>query len=63
MEVHQFKIASRQTTDVDDLRSLYQISDENLERIREFGECATPVLQEIIDKWYGWLETQPGSSQ
>ena len=59
MEVHQFKIASRQSTDVDELRTLYRITNENLARIRKFGQCTIPVPDGVISDWYEWLETQP----
>jgi rsbT co-antagonist protein RsbR len=45
------------------LRVLYRLEDEDTERIRRFGEIAEPQMDQIVHKWYGWLETQPEFDQ
>ncbi len=40
------------------LRTLYRLDDEDIDRIRRFGELAQPQMEEMTGKWYAWLETQ-----
>ena len=49
--------------DARQLLDYYQISSEDLERIREFGTIAIPQMETVVKEWYGWLETQPEYSQ
>lgn len=48
------------TNDMDPtaLLDLYQISDEDLDSIKEAGKSVTAHLDDVVAKWYAWLETQ-----
>ena len=46
-----------------ELLDLYLITTEDLERIRAFGELARPRMQDVVGRWYAWLETQPEFEQ
>jgi rsbT co-antagonist protein RsbR len=46
-----------------ELLDLYRIGEEDLERIRSFGELALARMDEIVDRWYAWLEEHPDYDQ
>jgi rsbT co-antagonist protein RsbR len=46
-----------------ELLDLYLITSEDLERIRAFGVLAQPRMQEMVGRWYQWLETRPEFEQ
>jgi rsbT co-antagonist protein RsbR len=44
---------------ISELKELYAITDEDVERIRTFGVAIISRLDEFAESFYGWLETQP----
>ena len=42
---------------------MYLITSKDLERIRAFGVLAQPRMQEMVGRWYLWLETRPEFEQ
>jgi rsbT co-antagonist protein RsbR len=38
---------------------IYRITPDDLARVASFAEVAVPRMQEMVDKWYAWLRTQP----
>jgi rsbT co-antagonist protein RsbR len=46
-----------------ELLDLYLITSEDLERIRAFGALAQPRMQEMVGRWYHWLESRPEFEQ
>lgn len=60
MELHQFKTASGHASDsAEALLELYRIGADEINMVRKFGEAAKPRMDEMVAKWYAWLETQP----
>ena len=49
--------------ETDALLNTYRISDDDLGRVRTFSELFTPKMDEMVAKWYTWLETQPEFEQ
>jgi rsbT co-antagonist protein RsbR len=45
------------------LLQLYVISEEDLARIREFGETIAPELPRLVESFYTWLSGQPENEQ
>jgi len=45
--------------EVETLLELYEISDEDLDRIRSAGELLRDRMEDLVGRWYSWLETQP----
>jgi rsbT co-antagonist protein RsbR len=45
--------------EVEALLNLYEISGEDLDRIRSAGELLQDRMDDLVDRWYSWLETQP----
>jgi rsbT co-antagonist protein RsbR len=45
------------------LLELYQVTEQDLDRIRSFGEIALPQLDNMVNRWYAWLGTQPEHEQ
>ena len=43
----------------DSLLVLYRISDEDIDRIRMSAQVVMPHLDEIVERWYEWLEDLP----
>jgi rsbT co-antagonist protein RsbR len=41
------------------LLGIYRIGDDDLDRVRDFGELAKARMDEMVAEWYAWLETQP----
>lgn len=41
------------------LTDLYRIADDDLERVRRFGEAAASQIPAYVDSFYQWLEKQP----
>ena len=37
---------------------LYRISSDDLKRVREFGKVATEKMDDMVQKWYAWLQGQ-----
>ncbi len=57
-------MSQRQMTDpghIDhrELLALYRISAEDLQRIRAFGVQAQQRMEELVERWYSWLEGLP----
>ena len=46
-----------------ELRELYQITDADLEHIREFSELILPRTNQYVSEFYTWLRTQPEFDQ
>ena len=42
-----------------ELLALYRIDEGDLDRIRTFGKVALARMDEMVDRWYTWLATQP----
>jgi rsbT co-antagonist protein RsbR len=42
-----------------ELLEIYRISPDDLALIEKFGEQATARMDELVDRWYEWLETLP----
>ena len=45
--------------EADRMRELYGLTDEDLVRIRGFGEIVAPRIDEFVAKFYEWMETLP----
>ncbi len=45
--------------EVEALLELYEISDEDLDLIRSAGELLRDRMEDLVGRWYSWLETQP----
>ncbi len=45
--------------EVEALLKLYEITDEDLDRIRSAGELLKDRMNDLVSRWYSWLETQP----
>jgi rsbT co-antagonist protein RsbR len=45
------------------LLETYRISQEDLDRVRDFSQIAKPRMDEMVDEWYAWLDTQPEFEQ
>lgn len=41
------------------LRALYAVSPADTERVRALGEAVSPRIDELIERFYRWLEEQP----
>lgn len=41
------------------LLELYELSPDDLKRVKAFGNLVTPRLDEYVEAFYAWLETQP----
>ena len=41
------------------LRALYGLTDEDLARIRAYGELVVPRIDEFVATFYQWMETLP----
>ncbi|MEE8587091.1 MAG: protoglobin domain-containing protein [Acidobacteriota bacterium] len=39
--------------------SIYDLSSDDLDQIRTLGEVVSPRIDECIETFYGWLQTQP----
>jgi rsbT co-antagonist protein RsbR len=50
---------SLSTSSIGDMRSLYRLSDDDVQRIRAFGRGIVPQLELFIEGFYDWLSTQP----
>jgi rsbT co-antagonist protein RsbR len=50
-------------SDYGELMRLYRIDQDDLERIRSFGDRAVPRMEEMVDLWYAWLEEHPDYSE
>jgi rsbT co-antagonist protein RsbR len=42
-----------------DLLAQYRIGDEDLARVQRFGTVALPRMEDMVDRWYEWLQGQP----
>jgi rsbT co-antagonist protein RsbR len=51
------------TIDPTALRDLYQISGSDLGHIKAAGEILVPQMDDLVTKWYAWLQTQPEYEQ
>ena len=49
--------------DPDHLMSLYEISDSDLQRIRDFKPAFMEHMDEMVEEWYAWLKTMPEFDQ
>jgi rsbT co-antagonist protein RsbR len=49
--------------EVQDMRELYAVSDDDLATIKEFSALLSPRMDWVVDQWYGWLRTQPEFDQ
>ncbi|UCC25866.1 MAG: STAS domain-containing protein [Gemmatimonadales bacterium] len=56
---HPHDFATPTHLDHRELLELYRISDEDLERIRRFGAEALARMDELVQRWYDWLENHP----
>lgn len=50
---------SHHSVDHSDLLELYRLTDADLALIREFGKQAVARMDELVDRWYEWLEKLP----
>jgi rsbT co-antagonist protein RsbR len=44
--------------DASGLATLYRITPDDLQRVRQFSGLAMPRMSEMVSEWYEWLETQ-----
>jgi rsbT co-antagonist protein RsbR len=49
--------------DTEALLELYRISNEDLNRVREFGKIAIKKMDKMVDEWYTWVKTLPEYEQ
>ena len=49
--------------DPDFLMELYEITEEDLQRIRDFKPAVMDHMAEMIDDWYAWLRGMPEYDQ
>jgi rsbT co-antagonist protein RsbR len=54
---------SGQNLRAQELLDLYLITSEDLARIRAFGALAQPRMQDMVGRWYQWMETRPEFEQ
>jgi rsbT co-antagonist protein RsbR len=45
------------------LLETYRLDENDMRLIREFAQIAKPRMQEMVDEWYAWLQTQPEFDQ
>jgi rsbT co-antagonist protein RsbR len=53
------EISSGAHLDHKELMQLYRIDEDDLERVRKFGAEALTRMDELVDRWYDWLESHP----
>lgn len=46
-----------------ELMELYAIGSDDLDRVRDFGHKAVPHMDDMVVKWYAWLQRQPEYDQ
>ena len=49
---------SARSMDASGLATLYRITPDDLQRVRQFSGLAMPRMSEMVSEWYEWLETQ-----
>jgi rsbT co-antagonist protein RsbR len=45
------------------LRETYGLSDADVDRIRTYGRGIVPKMDELVESFYNWLETQPAYAE
>ncbi len=58
MAEHTVTTSDGEMTDPAELRALYKITSEDVERIREFGEKAADHMDGVFVEFYEWLEEE-----
>lgn len=49
--------------EVQEIRELYAISEDDLAAIKAFSDVLQPRMDWVVDQWYSWLRTQPEFDQ
>lgn len=52
-------VAAADTSDAGELRKLYHLSEEDLQRVEAVGERLLPELDHYVDDFYTWMRREP----